>query len=312
MYIRKNTEDTDMFFVVNQQDTILNRECLFRTEGKIPEIWNPLTGEVKQIAVYSVEKNQVRIPVTFKPKESLFFIFREGKPEKSINKVVLDDKQLFPAKDIFNTSVSIPEALFGKDGNYVFRTNETDNYTFTTNNGESFTRELKAPEIKEIKDFKGKINFLPVNSGKPDSVKISGLQSYTDFQEPAIKYFSGTATYQIDFELLSDYLNISDSVYLCIGDMDATAEVRLNNVSLGNCWMPNSLFSVGTLLKENNHLEITIANTCRNRIIGDFIGFGKLENVWTSGPVGNFLMKESILKPSGVIGPLMLIKYATE
>lgn len=312
MYIHKNTENADVFFVVNQQDTILHRECLFRTNGNIPEIWNPLTGEIKRIAVFAVENKQVRIPVTFQPQESLFFIFRKGKTGKSINKIELSKKQLFPSKNNINFSNSIPEVTIGKDGNFAYKTNESGSYTFTSNEGKIFTIDLKAPETKEIKDFKGKIVFHPLNHGKLDSVEISGFQSFTEFDEPVIKYFAGTAVYQIDFELPDTYLNRNDAIYLNLGNMDAVAEVRLNSVLIGNYWMPNTLISAGRFLVEKNHLEIVIASTCRNRIIGDYIEYGDLQNVWTSGPVGNFLNKKSILKPAGIMGPLQLIKYVNE
>lgn len=312
MYIRKNTEDTDVFFVVNQQDKTHNRECLFRTEGKIPERWNPLTGETEKIAIYSVEQKQVRIPVTFKPRESLFFIFRKGKPGKSIQKVVLGGNQLFPASDMADISNPVPDAVIGKDGNFEFKSYETGTYTFTTGDGKTFTSGLKAPETKVIDNFSGKIIFSPVNHGKTDSIEISGLQSFTEFQKPAIKYFAGTATYSIYFDLPETYLNNCASVYLSLGNMEATAEVYLNNQFVRNCWMSNNWMPVSDLLKEKNHLEIVIANTCRNRIIGDFIEYGDIQSIWTSASVGSFLNKESPLKPSGIMGPLQLIKYVNQ
>ncbi len=263
MYIHKITGHTDLFFVVNQKDSLLSRECLFRVTGKIPEIWNPLTGEVEKVAVYSEENRQIRIPVTFQPRESLFFIFREGKPEKNATR-------------------------------------------------QRRTSGIKSPDATEIKNFKGKIIFHPINSDKLDSIPISEFKSFTEFTNPDMKYFAGTAWYQIDFDLDPGYLNNCESVFLQFGDLDATAEVSLNNQVLGNIWMPNTLIPVGKLLRETNHLEIAVATTCRNRIIGDLTKFGKLRNIWTSAPVNSFLNKESPLKPSGIIGPLQLIKYPSD
>jgi hypothetical protein len=39
------------------------------------------------------------------------------------------------------------------------------------------------------------------------------------------------------------------------------------------------------------------ANTSRNRIIGDFAEYGKLQTIWTPASVGNFLDKNAPLKP---------------
>jgi hypothetical protein len=55
-----------------------------------------------------------------------------------------------------------------------------------------------------------------------------------------------------------------------LGDIEATAEVRLNKKLLGTVWMPNFKLDVTGLLQSKNTLEITIANAYRNRIIGDF------------------------------------------
>jgi len=257
MYIHKNTEHSDLFFVVNQQDTLLNRECRFRVTGKVPEIWNPLTGEAEQVTRYSEENGQIHFPVTFQPRESMFFVFREGKQK--------------------NTA------------------------------GQS--ADLKSPKITEIKNFKGMIKFQPINSGKPDSVSISAFKSFTGFSDPAIKYFAGTAYYQIDFELPTEFPNDDKAVFLQFGDLNATAEVRLNGQVIGNLWMPNTQLPVTKLLKAKNHLEISLATTCRNRIIGDLIEYGTLKNIWTSAQVSSYLNKESPLIPSGIWGPLQLIKY---
>ncbi len=311
MYIHKNTEHTDVFFVVNQQDSAYNRECLFCVSGKVPEIWDPLTGEVKKPAVYSIEDGQVRLPVSFKPRESLFFIFTDEKPANYICKVESDGKQLFPSTGA-DIVTPVPGVYFEGDGNYKYIARENGNYTFITCNGEKTTTSLKTPEIKEIKDFKGKIKFHPVNSGRTDSIGITELKSFTDFQAPEIKYFSGTAEYEIDFDLPPSYINDQENVALSLGGMEATAEVYLNGKLLGNIWMSGCQLPVEGLLKEKNHLKIRLGTTCRNRIIGDLTEYGELKNLWTAANVKSYLNKNSALKPSGITGPLQLIRYLPE
>jgi len=309
LFFHKNTEDADVFFVVNQQDSTYNRECIFRTSGQIPEIWNPMTGEVKKPAAYSIEDGQIRVPVTFRPKESLLFIFTDGKPQNNICKVESGGRQLFPAADkTFKTPV--PEVYSEGDGNYEYITREDGVYTFFTCNGEKIEKTLKTPETTEIKNIKGKIIFHPVNSEQTDSTDLTELKSFTDYQVPEIKYFSGMAEYKIDFKLPQSYLNDQKNVVLTLGKTEATAEVYLNGKILGDAWMSGYRFPVGGLLKETNHLEIKLGTTCRNRIIGDLAEYGELKNVWTAANAEGYLSKNSALKPSGIIGPLRLIKYA--
>ena len=52
MYIHKRAGDADVYFVFNQQDRELSRECLFSAGNKIPEIWDPQEGTVTMPAIY--------------------------------------------------------------------------------------------------------------------------------------------------------------------------------------------------------------------------------------------------------------------
>ncbi len=103
MFIHKKSGDTDVYFVFNQQNKSINREILFRITGKSPEIWNPENGSTSEPAIYSVEKNQTRIPVTFKPHESRIFIFKNEKPDHFIQQVSLGGKEIFPQKTLNDT-----------------------------------------------------------------------------------------------------------------------------------------------------------------------------------------------------------------
>jgi len=60
------------------------------------------------------------------------------------------------------------------------------------------------------------------------------------------------------------------------------------------------------LLKVENLLEVTVTNTWRNRIIGDFAQYGQLKNIWTSANIQEFLNKNSQLEKSGWMGPLKI------
>ena len=91
--------------------------------------------------------------------------------------------------------------------------------------------------------------------------------------------------------------------------MDATAEVRLNGKLLSYAWMPNTEINVSGFLKAENTLEITVANVCRNRFIGDLIQHGSVKSLFTTSPITTILNREMPLKPSGLMGPLKLIKY---
>jgi hypothetical protein len=165
-----------------------------------------------------------------------------------------------------------------------------------------------APQTITISDLKGSLTFQPSYAENLPKQQISTLKSYTDFADSSIQYFSGIAQYTIKFDKPSA-VGKTDSILLSLGDIEATAEVRLNGKPLGTIWMPDYRLDVTGLLQAKNVLEITVANAYRNRIVGDFRQHGLLKNVWTSANVADVLNKEKILKPSGVMGPLQLIVH---
>jgi hypothetical protein len=198
----------------------------------------------------------------------------------------------------------------GKDGLRVpvtFQPREALIFVITNEPAQNLTAGI-APRIIAINNFKGKITFRPPYAEAVPSRAVTSLKSYTDFADSSIRYFAGVAHYTIQFNTPSG-IGKADSVLLSLGDMDATAEVRLNKKLLGYAWMPWFRMNVSGLLQARNTLEITIANTYRNRIIGDYRQYGTLKNAWTSANVADELDKNKTLKPSGVIGPLQLILY---
>ena len=44
-YIHRQIGEADVYFVANQQRTSKELICNFRVKGKIPEFWNPISGE---------------------------------------------------------------------------------------------------------------------------------------------------------------------------------------------------------------------------------------------------------------------------
>ncbi len=265
LYIHKRINNADVFFVANQLNTQLHRECLFATTNQTPEIWDPENGTVTKPAIYNRENGRIRLPVSFKPRQSLLFVFKTGEAGGPIVSPSVDEK---------------PEQ----------------------------------PEVYELKDFKGTIVFAPEYKADIKPVEITELKSWTDFEDPAIKYFSGTAAYTIRFTAPAAFASKTDSLTLSLGAIGSTAEVSLNGRKLGYIWRPDSTFDVTGLLNSDaeNLLEVKVANVYRNRFIGDFIEFGKPQNIWTSAPVEMYLDKNKPLKPSGLMGPIKLLKITKQ
>jgi hypothetical protein len=80
IYLHKKAVNTDVYFVVNQEDKIVESECIFRIVGKIPEIWNPQYGTIGLANDYKQSDGNTVVRHQFLPRESLFFVFREETP----------------------------------------------------------------------------------------------------------------------------------------------------------------------------------------------------------------------------------------
>ena len=75
--------DSDVYFVSNQEYKGRNVEAIFRIEGKQPELWDPDTGEQRELRDWWVEDGGTHINLEFAPAESYFIVFRKSaKPPK--------------------------------------------------------------------------------------------------------------------------------------------------------------------------------------------------------------------------------------
>ena len=303
MYMHKTLGDQEVFFVFNQTKEAITRELLFKVKDKTPEIWKAENGTAESPVIYTIEGNLMRIPVTFKANESMFFVFNAGTSKDYIKKVSLDGKQLFPSLKNENV-VEIPSAEF-QNGDYNFKTKVPGNYTFSTISDKEIKKNLVQPKVFEIKNYKANLEFTSISNETIAPVELTKLKSFTEFENQAIKYFAGKVKYTIRFSAPKDYIS-KESITLNLGAIDATAEVRLNGNLINYAWLSNAEINISGMLQENNELVITLANVCRNRIIGDKIMYNEYKNIITTVKYNETVGKDMPLSPSGVMGPLTL------
>ena len=86
---------------------------------------------------------------------------------------------------------------------------------------------------------------------------------------PAVKYFSGTATYCNHFTLSSRQLK-QNRLVLHLGEVKNMASVRINDVAFPVMWKTPFLLDITSALHPgNNRIEIDVTNLWPNRMIGD-------------------------------------------
>ncbi len=80
---RSEEENTDIYFIANQQDTIRTIDLSLRVAGRIPELWNPLTGTIEDAEVWQSEAGRTNLQLTLDAYESRFVVFRRaGEPRE--------------------------------------------------------------------------------------------------------------------------------------------------------------------------------------------------------------------------------------
>ena len=306
LFIHKKADGADVYFVANQQDREIHREFLFRVGNKTPEIWDPQTGEVIEPAVYINENEQTRLPVTLGPYSSRVFVFKSGSASDHIVKVEKGDRLLFP-HPAEGTAEALPLAQYGTNG-IAWSADVNGTWSVTDAEGETREISLTAPEAVEIRDFDGTISFDPWYPGEVSGIGTGNFRALNTIDRPDIQYFAGMVTYSLRFDLPSAFVGNPEQAWLDLGEIGNTSRVVLNGDTLGTAWDSGARFKVTDLKESDNRMQVTVACNYRNRIIGDYREYGELRNLWTPAPVGMFLNANSELQPSGLTGPVRLVK----
>jgi Glycosyl hydrolases family 2, sugar binding domain len=128
-------------------------------------------------------------------------------------------------------------------------------------------------------------------------VHLADLKDWTLI--PDLRNFSGKGHYALDFQLDSRYLKPGSSIRLDLGEVHDVAEVWINQKKAATLLLhPFRLDATPYLQAGNNHLEIIVTNTLRNRLVGDGL----------AGDSNFVIFKNRMFYlPSGMIGPVRLV-----
>jgi hypothetical protein len=87
LFIHRQLKEGELYFVSNQKDVPVKFDAEFRVKGKSPELWNAISGSVRDLPSYQQTANTTRVPMQLAPLESAFVIFRKpaaaGKSNRS-------------------------------------------------------------------------------------------------------------------------------------------------------------------------------------------------------------------------------------
>ena len=130
-YGHRHTEDREVYFVSNRTGDPIQADCSFRVGQGRPQLWDPVTGEMRTLPQFKRVDGHTVIPIEFDAYQSFFVVFsaKHDKPRSKSEKNFPEQKyvqELAGAWDVaFDPKWGGPnstEAKEGKPGTITFAT----------------------------------------------------------------------------------------------------------------------------------------------------------------------------------------------
>tara|TARA_R110002050_G_scaffold187015_2_gene321405 strand:- start:47843 stop:50803 length:2961 start_codon:yes stop_codon:yes gene_type:complete len=293
-YTHYSKDDLEFYFIRNTTGGWVSREVEFRQPNKAPEIWDPVSGEIIPVPLFTPASNYTAFPLTLAPYGSTFVVFRETNRKPRFDQLIFDDQHPPQLQYVKEGICFWEEGLFELRG---------------INHAENPNIEMAVTTLEGPWEV-----FFPPGWGAPKKVIFPKLKSWTTSENEGIKYFSGIARYEKSFVHSYNANSLENpKIFLDLGDLSHVGEVWLNDEPLGITWTKPYRFDVTKVIKPGpNKLVIEVANTWSNRLTGDAItGQSYTSTNITSTDVNNgyFIRapwEEVPLIESGLFGPITL------
>jgi hypothetical protein len=301
-FLHRRLGGDDIYFVTNLQLEPSEIAVTFRATGKLPERWDPMSGEIAPVLVYKTETAGVEIPIRLGARGSVCILFRAGQPQPHVMETNLDE-----VRDVNGRQV---EGITSHNG---------EAHATVLKNGQSKTARLMVSGLPEPLAVSGTWR-LTLEGHRFEKVQeeVPQLKSWTD--DLRSEHFSGTGRYEIDFQVPREYVSTSLEAMLELGRVGDVAEVNLNGQPVGVAWMqPYQLNVTEAIRAGTNHLEVLVTNTLINYVSGltklpevpeELVPhYGKTANIYTLGTKAWEDHEKNFhpLPPSGMMGPVRIV-----
>jgi hypothetical protein len=145
------------------------------------------------------------------------------------------------------------------------------------------------------------VAFQP-GRGAPASITMPALAPLDQLADPAVKYFSGVATYSRTF-IPPKAWKRGQPLWIDLGEVAELAQVMVNGKDAGIAWHAPFRLDISSAVKPgHNALEVRVANLWVNRLVGDAQP-GARKVTFTAAPT---YTADAPLRRSGLIGPVTL------
>ncbi|VGO12681.1 hypothetical protein PDESU_01234 [Pontiella desulfatans] len=113
-WIHRKIGDADVYLISNQQEMPRQVEVILRDKGRVPQLWNAQTGEIKQAPFFqTTDDDRTQVKLFMEPAESVFVVFQDQATAPSVVKMLHNGKSPFDSKMAASSPLVIHKAVFG-------------------------------------------------------------------------------------------------------------------------------------------------------------------------------------------------------
>lgn len=283
-FVHRLSEGTDYYFLANLSTERKLLRPNFRVKNKRPEIWDPMTGDIRQPAMYRAEQGGTALSLALEPYGSVIVAFRPDRKPAVVRASNVSELRTIGSK---------VEGLVDAAGTYWVETDRG-------------RQEVKVERVPATRTVNGPWRFNAAGLTEKQ-VALPELKSWTELS--ATRHYAGQASYVTEFHLADVYVKPGLKIALDLGGVRETAEVLLNGQHVGALWKrPYKIDVTDYVRAGRNTLEVRVSNLLINRLLGRKPpDYGELRQAFGErfpDPQEWKIVKEPFL--SGLFGPVGL------
>ena len=272
---------TRFYFLRNPKQEAQEVRVVFEGAG-VPELWDPWTGAISAAGQYAQMENGTAMDIHLDSYGSVLIAFGQ-------------------VPDKLHVLSSNFEGVREIDGRLTGIARHPGGYRAALSDGRTVQTAIAGNEMAGALTLGPNWFLKAVGKDKNGAeytreVHLADLKDWT--LVPNLRYFSGKGHYMLDFQLDGGYLKPGLVWDLDLGEVHDVAEVWINGRKAAALLLhPYRMDATPYLQSGSNHLEIIVANTLRNRLVGD----------GASGDPNFVVFKNRMFYlPSGMVGPVRL------
>ena len=302
-FIHRRVGDLEIYFVTNLQPKRSRMAVRFRVSGKRPENWDPMSGQITPILHYRPTNSGVEVPLDLAQWGSTFIVFRPGSDATRVSRTNLEK-----VLDVKPTAVT---GIAAADGTV---------FAEIVHNGLPRTAKSEVSGLPNAITLAGPWKLVLEAKRFPRLERtLDRLSNWTE--DAATRHFSGTGSYELDFEMPPECIRKDLELILDLGAVGTVAEVSLNGQDVGVSWIePYRIDITQAARAGRNRLRVLVTNTLANYVAGmksppdvpvELVPhYGGAFDIYPEGAkVARNELARKNLPASGLMGPVRIVPF---